>query len=388
MKAGMGYLMIVAVVLLSGCASVSNAPYIPLTGDPIADGYARIDQGRPEDRILWQYTTALEQMRRGQFEEAARLLDDALLSQEAAATDGGKQARMATKVFYPESSKIYIGEPYERAMAWFYRGILYWMEGEPDNARACFRSAQLMDGDAEGDSYRADYAIFDYMIAMINEFYSGDDQSFYRFARENVTSDFFPEPVDSPNLIVVVEFGRGPRKSRSGVYGEELKIVEGSSRVNSVRATLSTGPVLAAGPMDNLSWQARTRGGRIMDHVLGRKAVFKRTTSDLGDAAIMSGIILGSETKHDQTALTVAGIGILSKLISAAATPEADVRQWDTLPQHLTIIPMRVPTGPQEAVIQFYDNQGSLISGLTKTAEINVGNRREPLVLFISEFSK
>jgi hypothetical protein len=31
---------------------------------------------------------------------------------------------------------VFIGEPYERAMAYYYRGLLYWRDGEIDNARA------------------------------------------------------------------------------------------------------------------------------------------------------------------------------------------------------------------------------------------------------------
>ena len=37
-------------------------------------------------------------------------------------------------LFHPESSKVFIGEPYERAMAYYYRAILYWRDGQPDNA--------------------------------------------------------------------------------------------------------------------------------------------------------------------------------------------------------------------------------------------------------------
>ncbi|MCD8533608.1 MAG: hypothetical protein LR011_01980 [Verrucomicrobia bacterium] len=336
--------ILLLVALIAGCAAVPPSPKISLVGDPIQDGYAHIEQGRPEDRLLWQYKTALELMRQGKNDEAARLLDDALLSQEAASTDGGRRARMATKIWYPESSKIYIGEPYERAMAWFYRGVLYWMEGEPDNARACFKSAQLMDGGADGEDFRADYAVFDYLIGVINEYYSGSDDSMFRFARENVSSEYFPEPVPSPNALFIVEFGKGPTKYRSGSHGEELRIRDGHSKVNSVRITLSTGPVLTLGPMDNLSFQAKTRGGRMMDHVLGRKAVFKQATSDIGDAAIISGVILGSETEHNQTALTIAAVGILSKIISAATQPQADIRQWDSLPPILVCPSSHHPT--------------------------------------------
>ena len=42
-----------------------------------------------------------------------------------------KSARKARGYFHEESSKGFRGEPYERVMAYYYRGILYWMDGEP-----------------------------------------------------------------------------------------------------------------------------------------------------------------------------------------------------------------------------------------------------------------
>ena len=60
-----------------------------------------------------------------------------------------KEAAKARRLFRNESDKPFVGEPYERAMAYFYRGIIYWRDGEMDNARACFRSAEFEDSDAE-----------------------------------------------------------------------------------------------------------------------------------------------------------------------------------------------------------------------------------------------
>ena len=42
-----------------------------------------------------------------------------------------KSAKKARSYFSEESKKIFQGEPYERVMAYYYRGILYWMDGEP-----------------------------------------------------------------------------------------------------------------------------------------------------------------------------------------------------------------------------------------------------------------
>src|SRR5437667_2580866 len=135
-------------LLVAGCATPAPVQSWPRTGDPIADGKAAIEHGPKRDRVLWQYRTAAAALRRGQFGDAKQLLDDALLSLGGIyGTD--KDAKRARSYFSPESKKTFIGEPYERVMAYYYRGILYWIDGELDNARASFRSGQSLESDSE-----------------------------------------------------------------------------------------------------------------------------------------------------------------------------------------------------------------------------------------------
>jgi len=131
--------ILIALLLVTGC--VTQTRVVQLTGNIMVDGPMMITNGPPQDKVLWQYRTAAAAMRRGQFDFARQLLDDALLTTGGISTD--KSARLARSYFHPESRKTFIGEPYERVMAFYYRGILYWMDGEPDNARACFRSAAM-----------------------------------------------------------------------------------------------------------------------------------------------------------------------------------------------------------------------------------------------------
>src|SRR5690606_8881327 len=97
---------------------------------------------------------------------------------------------------------------------------------------------------------------------------------------------------------------------------------------------------LTAGACDDLYFQATTRGGRVMDHVLGNKAVFKSTTSTLGDVGIISGAVLaghrGRNSAADEVGVGLLAAGLISKLFSSATTPAADTRTWDNLPRYLT----------------------------------------------------
>src|SRR5688500_699426 len=133
----------VAAVLLTGCAttSTSTRQSFVRTGDPVVDGRAAVESGPEKDKVLWQYRAGLALMRRGEFGDAERMFDDALL-RVGSIMQGDKSAKKARGYFHEEAKKTFLGEPYERVMAYFYRGILYWMDGEPDNARACFRNGQ------------------------------------------------------------------------------------------------------------------------------------------------------------------------------------------------------------------------------------------------------
>ena len=84
------------------------------------------------------------------------------------------QAKKARGTFHRESEKVFRGEPYERVMAYFYRGMIYWMEGELDNARACYRSGQLEDADTENKQYASDYVLLDYLDGYITTRLGGD----------------------------------------------------------------------------------------------------------------------------------------------------------------------------------------------------------------------
>ena len=50
-----------------------------------------------------------------------------------------REAAKARGKFGREEQKLFKGEPYERSMMYLYYGLLWYMEGEHDNARACFR---------------------------------------------------------------------------------------------------------------------------------------------------------------------------------------------------------------------------------------------------------
>src|SRR5512140_2421410 len=216
MKAFWQPTLLAVVLVFAGCATPpKKAP--ALTGNIMVDAPNQIADGPPRDRVLWQYRLAAAAMRQGKYDLAKQNLDDALL------TLGGiygkdADAKKARSYFHAEAKKTFIGEPYERSMAYIYRGIIYWMDGEPDNARACFRSAEFVDSDAEKHEYAGDWVLPDYLDGFISTQRGGAVADAYQRAKASAKGITLPPYNPKANPLFFIEFGPGPTKFASGEY--------------------------------------------------------------------------------------------------------------------------------------------------------------------------
>ncbi|MCC6819760.1 MAG: hypothetical protein IT579_03440 [Verrucomicrobia subdivision 3 bacterium] len=378
--------VLIVLVSLAGCATTPKHQ-VPLTGNILVDGPNMIAEGPPKDKVLWQYRTAAAAMRQGQFDVAKPLLDDALLTLQGIYGKDA-EARKARGYFSKEARKTFLGEPYERAMAYFYRGVIYWMDGEPDNARACFRSAEFEDSDAEQAEYAGDWVLPEYLDGLASTKLGNDGADALKRARANGKNINLPDYNLKANVLFIVEFGPGPLKYATGEYGEELRIRTRPSPL--VSARIKTGTIdLAVAPCDDVNFQATTRGGRVMDHVLGNKAAFKSATSTAGDVALIGGLTTAAVSNNRTTQTVGLGIalaGLISKGISAATTPEADTRTWDNLPQFISFAAVRLPPGEHSVTVEFLDAAGRADAKLTKNLTVNIAPDRDKVV-FVSDTS-
>lgn len=360
----------------SGCATVAPRPVVPYTGDPVVDGNAQLAVAPERDKALWEYRVAAAALRRGQFDEAAAKLDDAL-GRTAAALAPGAEAAKSRTMFGREETKPFAGEPYERIMGDYYRGLVYWHAGEPDNARALFRSGEFVDSDTENKTYAGDWVLLDYLDGLVTRKLAGDGSDALARARASARAQGRATPPDydpQANVLVFCEYGPGPIKYASGEYGELLKFTVDESKVATARLMVD-GRELELPPYDDVSWQATTRGGRVMDHILGNKAVFKKSTDTIGDAALVGAVgVAGLGTSRDSgnVALGLAAVGLISKLASAATQTQADVRAWNNLPRYLSFGALRLPPGDHAATLAFYAADGRLLQNRTQTFTISV----------------
>ncbi|KAF0177934.1 MAG: hypothetical protein FD161_2133 [Limisphaerales bacterium] len=369
-----------ALFLFTGCATYSEGSTAQ-TGSA-SNGAAAASR---RDQVLWSYRNAALAMRAGRFDQAKTELEDAL------AHLGGiygpdKAAASARRLFNEEARKMFIGEPYERVMAYFYRGILYWMDGEPDNARACFRTGQLLDSDAENKTYAGDWALLDYLDGLASVKLAADGSDALARAQSHTRATPLPPYAPRANVLFFVEFGNGPLKYATGAFREQLRFSKGTSNVKSAAIKVA-GQTLAAPSYDDLYFQATTRGGRVMDHILAGKAQFKAGSDAVGDAAIISGAVLAATQQGRRNAGDEVGAGLLlfglaTKLISGATNPTADTRCWENLPGHLSFAAAELPPGQHTATVEFLNAAGT--PHRVKTATFTVQPGRDTVV-FLSD---
>jgi len=384
-------ILLTAVVIAlasAGCATTEKQQPV-LTGDMMVDGPNAIAHGPARDKVLWQYRTAAAAMRRGQFDVAKRYLDDSLTTLQGI-YGPDPNARKSRGYFHAEAKKTFIGEPYERSMAYIYRGILYRMDGEPDNARACFRSAEIEDSDAENHEFAGDWVLPDYLDGLASVKLAGDGSDALKRAQASAKSLKLPPYDPKANVLFFFEFGPGPTKFASGKYAEELRFHTGPSPVRSARFRVDSLNIPVA-PTDDVCFQATTRGGRVMDHILGNKAVFKTATDIAGDVGIVGGAATllaggGRNATVNEVGAGLLAVGILSKIISSATTPEADIRAWDNLPHYLSFASLPLPPGSHSATVEFLDAYGQPMAFLTRTITFDVPPDKDK-VIFVSDQS-
>lgn len=396
-------LVVIASIALTGCATTGHR----LGKEQIAAIETRLDSESPPDELRPLYRILYMEgdrnyvlnamklagiaIRLGYYDDARRMLDECIIRIEAISA-GDKRAAAARSTFEEEAVKPFKGEPYERAMVYFYRGLLYYRDGVYDNARACFRSASLEDAQAEGEHYKADYASFDYLAGRCSQkLRTGDSEdAFQRAQRFLPSGGSLPSTDPDNNLLLVIGVGNGPFKYADGPHGERLRFHEQITPEVRARAFVDGSVLATTSPLDDLYFQATTRGGRRMDYILHGKAVFKETAGTVGNVGLMTGAglaIAGANSSKRRDELYIAGaaaagIGLIAKIFESQARPEADLRQWDNLPHTIHIVSAKLPVGQHQLRVEFLDAHGVKVNGLDREQTITIpADNQEQVVI-------
>ncbi len=294
-----------------------------------------------------------------EYDIAKKAFDQSITRIDAFRTNGADLAAAKSK-FQQEASKDFKGEPYERAMVFYYRGLLYLKDGDFSNAGASFARANVEDSQAEGEQYQADYASMKFLQAWVLQC-QGEASTSADLTGQATTlrPTFYGLKHDQPSLLVI-EAGMGPAKSGSGKYNENLAFDDRGATSAVPGVAIGDGarldPVLA----EDLYFQASTRGGRPVEFILAGKAKFKdaaNTTADVSGAVALgalgaanisaaSGNYSGAAAASYVSAASTL-ISLVSSAVEASTTPAADTRTWESIPGSLWLA---TPSGTDKAL--------------------------------------
>lgn len=288
----------------------------------------------------------LAAMEKQNFPLARKAFDEAITRVEAIyAADAN--AIKARSVFNEEKVKDFKGEPYERAMLYYYRGLLYAHEGDYQNARAAFLAADRHDSlsSAESEAFIGNFGMMKYLAAWSSQC-DNDQTRATQLVDESRSIDIkIKSLLEKPtNSMVLVDAGPGPVKWGDGQYKEILKFKagDGSDPSFSVKGPASAhSEALLAG---DVNVQATTRGGREIDGIMNGKAKFKGGAEAVGDTAMavgMQAMLAGANSGNSNMAnagMFGMFVGIVAKGVASATTPAADLRSWDSLPGKVMVL--------------------------------------------------
>jgi tetratricopeptide (TPR) repeat protein len=347
---------------LSGCASIDQ-DYLARSSETQAFIANKPAELRPffktlyeegeRNAVLNEDRLGLAALETGHFAIAEHALDDAIARIDAVYADN-PQAEKARSNFHQEKVKDFKGETYERAMTYYYRGLLYLRRGEYDNARAAFLGASRQDTVSEDQNYNEDFGLMDYLAGWAS-LCMGDQVSAPDHLRRaaRVTPSLVPLAENPGKFLAIMESGYAPIKVREGRYHELLQFTDHPGNRNTAAQLLNGGaavgaPVLAG----DLYYQATTQGERVVDTINADKAQFKNNAyiaagvgSEIARAGAMMTYSRNSNNRNVGMEVMAAGvlISLISSGIAAATTPEADIRAWDGLPKQVYLAALDAP---------------------------------------------
>ena len=366
---GIGRLLAKLAALVATAASAS----VCAGGQDLQDLIVARNAAPAEDLLVHEMRLGLSALRGGDREQAAASLDRVLYGIEAvyANTEGALAAR---SLWQEEGRKVFKGEPYERVMAYLYRGVVHLQEGEYDTARAAFEGGALQDAFAEDLQFRSDFHTMALLSAWSSHL-NGDAELAAERLREFNDDTGADVSIGQTSCLAVAESGAGPRKLLDGVGGYKLVYRRGKN-IDAEHAFLSHDEGYIAYPVhvEDLYWQARTRGRREFDAIIEGKVRFVNEQEARQDFLFEMENYLGwqriayrqlmTENSNVQVDVGVPGTagsalgvaGAVAGFLMTKPKLKADKRAWDNLPDRLHAFVFPCERADKGLAVRFTDS--------------------------------
>jgi hypothetical protein len=189
-------------------------------------------------------------------------------------------------------------------------------------------------------------------------------------------------PAADHNTLVIAETGSAPRKLADGVGHYELVYRRGKQiRANGAEIDGGAGPVTLF-PVEDVFFQAATRGGRTVDRIIEGKVQFKKNTRATGDVltaasgnSAVAGLSMAAGGGLAAGFHTVTAIGVAAQGLSARSRTQADTRYWHRLPDGLHVTTLRLAPGAGPLQVRFLDATSQPLPDGTDTVAVHFDDR-------------
>jgi tetratricopeptide (TPR) repeat protein len=305
-------------------------PDVPANIKPVLHPYAErlLAEGR-RNAVVNLSKLGLVALENGLLAEAEWSFDRAIREIETINSDNTAAEKSRT-IYGMEAMKDFKGEPYERAMLFYYRGVIYLARGDYQNARAAFKSAELFDTMASTEAAQSDFALLQYLMGWSSMCINDPSKANEAFGLASKADPNYSVPNKDTNTLALFETGAGPVKERRGNQFQLLTFTPSIDEERGATVALRVGardiPLSAS---TSIFTQASTRGGRPIDYVLAGEA---KLYNQAGVAALGAAMLLGP-------------VGLLISELSSKIRPEADSRTWETLPDRVALGTMAAKPG-------------------------------------------
>ena len=290
-----------------------------------------------------------------------------------------------------EDFKEFKGEPFERSMCHWYRGIIHYRRGDYEKALAAFRRGIDADKDtmslnkSDTSDFSAGYVMAarcNYLLGepdtadtyiqksrfINNTVEKSDDIDKEEVAvindenNDNLEKIYKKSGIDSDNTIFVVEWGDSPLKQRENNIKDIwscsafAEYIPRSSKIEYAKIFVDGNEKIQINRCTSVSHQLSCNTEKTAETIQKIKIGAKWTVRVCAFAGAFTGVLIA--TKGNGTAATAAGFGA-ALLAGAVVRTEADVRVWDLLPDDIGIGSLDIEPGFHNIAVCFYSSSNS-----------------------------